>query len=405
MYYKTKHGWAPTAPERKSLPLAGYPYSSATSSNFLSSLGSASYASLYRNDMNVFAAVNKLAHYVARLPLKVYQPNDNGDRDRVRRHPLAQLLANPYEGGDAFSFWVDVVRSVAIHGEAAVALIRPRAGAAPNQLVPIVPGQLKAVHANGEVIAYQWHQATGVEPRTLSPEDVMHFRLWGGVSPLEPLRKTLELEDRAQRYAIANFDNAARPSGILTINEDLDEDDLAGVRAQLNARHGGPDNAFKVAVLNAAAKWEPFSHTAQQAELIAHRQLAVEAVCRVYDIPAPLLNDLEHATYSNIETLERSFYKGTLTPWLSMIEGVIASQLIARERSFRNVFVEFDLNAVVQGSLSERGTAYMQLTQAAVYTTNELRARENLPRIEDPRADRPGGFFLNMGAAEEVSNE
>jgi len=49
------------------------------------------------------------------------------------------------------------------------------------------------------------------------------------------------------------------------------------------------------------------------------------------------------------------------------------------------IFLNFDLGDVLQGDIEKRANAYSQLRR--IYTDNELRAKEGLPRIDSPLAD------------------
>src|ERR1044071_3085361 len=79
---------------------------------------SLTYEVIYRRQPWVFVCVNKLATGVARLPLKGYAVDDDGNRERVRDHPVMNLLNRPWPGGSAYKLKEAVEGSCDVHGNA-----------------------------------------------------------------------------------------------------------------------------------------------------------------------------------------------------------------------------------------------------------------------------------------------
>lgn len=366
--------------------------------------GTASYDALYRSQVWVRAAVDKLAHGIGRLPAKVYRDaGSDSARERVRRgeHRGADLVHRPYPGGTPFKYWGRIVHEIAKNGRAHGVLLRPSPGAIPDALVPVGRGQVAAkifTHPDGsrELLGYE---VTISGMRSLFPvEDVITYDFPnGGVSPLETLAKTLAMEDAAQRGAIASFANGIRPSGIVSLDPaaigqktgKMTTPQLEYLKDELQAEHGGVDRRFRLAAINAAIRWQPLAHTSQEAEMIEHRRLNREEVCGVYDIPPPILHILDRATYSNIDEQHRMLYMDTLGPWLTNLEQTHNAALFEHpllSAVFGGVYLEFDLDGVLRGDLKTRSESYQRMIQTG-FSLNEIRAMENRPRIEHPLAD------------------
>lgn len=368
----------------------------------------AAYSKLYRSQPWVAICVNKLARGIARLPLKTFELAANGDRARVREHPLPQLLGRPYPRGSAFRLKEAIVGSVAIYGNALVWKYRKGPGQPPAELWPIPWRYVTPVSGKTTPIShYEYNGPAG--RRIFLAEDVIHFAYWSpegenGISPLEQLAVTLQLEDAGRRSAVASFRNGNRPGGALVTAARLQEDHKQELKAEMKAVHEGPDNAFRLALLDAGLEWKPFAHTAQEAQTIEHRKLNREEVAAVYDIPPPIIGILDRATFSNVSEQHRMLYMDTLGPWLTFLEETLKASLVDEEPVYGDVFVEFDLSEVLKGDVKERSEAYQRFLQSGVYTPNDLRAIENLPRKDDPRAD---ALYvpLNMRAIDGGENE
>lgn len=364
----------------------------------------ASYDALYRRQVWVRAAIDKLAHGIGRLPAKVYRDLDSPNaRERVRRgeHRGADLIYRPYPGGTPFKYWARVVHEMAKCGRGHGVMLRPEGGGIPDAIVPVGRQQVQpkiATDPNGgrHLLGYVVEIA-GMR-RLIPAEDVVNYDFPnGGVSPLETLSTTLALEDAGQRAAIASFRNGIRPSGIVSLDPQaigqktgrMTSGQLAYLKDELQAEHGGVDRRFRLAAINAAIRWNPLAHSAQEAEMIEHRRLNREEVCGVYDIPPPILHILDRATYSNIDEQHRMLYMDTLGPWLTNLEQTHNAAVFEHPTLapiFGGVYLEFDLDGVMRGDLKTRSESYQRMIGTG-FSLNDIRGMENRPRIEHPLAD------------------
>lgn len=374
---------------------AHYPEAAANGYNYVNLTGRdrvASYAGLYATQPWLHAIVNKLARGVGRLPLKAYRWLPGGDRERLRTIGPAALLNNPYPNGSRYALIEHVVAEVALYGNALLIPVRPAGAplaAAPEELWP-VSWRYITVEGDDQPMFYTYSGPRG--DIVFTADEVMHFRYWNpassllGVSPIEPLRQTLFNEEAASKFSAALFENAARPSGIVTTEKRLQPEHRKALREELQQLYGGVDRAFRVAVIDGGLDWKAVGMTAVDAGLDALRKMDREEVCAVYDVPPPLMGILDHATYSNVTEQHRILYQDTYGPWLTMVEETFGSQLLSRVTEWGPAtYMEFDIGEVMRGSLMERAQAYIAFRH--VYTLNELRALENLPPIEDAMAD------------------
>lgn len=348
-----------------------------------------SYSALYRTQPWVHIVVNKLARGVARLPLRTIEFVDDSDTERrvLRDHDFHRLLLNPWPGGTSFGLKEAIVGSLAVHGHSLVAKYRPGPGRSPAELWPLKWQYVTPVAGEDRPIGL--YRYRGPEGRAdFLPEDVIHFSWWGpegvGVSPLEPLRRTLMLEEGAQRYSINSFRNGARPSGALTTEQKMNKTERAELREEIEAAHSGVDQAFRMALLSGGLSWTAFSHNAVEAEVINLRKLTREEVAAAYDIPPPVIHILDRATFSNIDEQHRMWYQDTLAPILEMLTETMLVQAILPERSYGQVFPEFDLSDVLKADPDKQTTAQQRRFQSGTRTPNELRAEDRLPPIGDP---------------------
>lgn len=340
---------------------------------------------MYKSQPMVHAVVSKRVKASSRIPLKAYQFGVDGDtRSRVRSGGLALLLQTPHPRGSTFSLKAKIAYSLDVHGAALLWKYRPSTGAAPTELWPVDWKYVRVLRDARGPVGYELHLDGNTYP--LGVEDVVHFEQAQGVSPLEPLRRTLALDDAALDYqttALASGSNGGRV--VFRTDNKLTDDAMARLRAELSVAYSGPENAGRPIVVDQGLDAKPLNVTAADMELIAQRKLSRDEVCAVYDMPPALLG-LEAANYSSVAEYRKALYD-SIAADLSLIESTLNAQLVRTEPSWDGLFVEHDANELLRVDLLARAQAHMLMQQAGIETRNEARQVENLPPIDDPLAD------------------
>lgn len=344
----------------------------------------ATFEAMFKSQPLVYAAITKLSNAIARNPLKVYQyADENGDsRDRVRSHPLAQLVKRPQPRGSSFAMKARIAQDMLVHGEAISVKFRPSVGAPPTEIWPVPMNQVQVIRDESGVIGYEIY--VGVQAMYLGPEDVIHFELNGG-SPLRPLARTLALEDASMTWQGQSLAQGMTKRGAFVTDQRLNDQSIPRLRAELEQLYSGVENAGKVALLEQGLKFQEVGVTAVDADLINQRRLSREEVCAAFDLPPALLG-LERATYASVSEFRKALYDSVATR-LTLIEETFQAQLVDQEPSWDGLFVEFDTSDLLRPDPEARSRTHMMNQQSGVSTVNERRRVENLPRIDDPMAD------------------
>ena len=96
----------------------------------------------------------------------------------------------------------------------------------------------------------------------------------------------------------------------------------------------------------------------------------------------PLLSDLERATFSNVNTAERLFWRNTILPELQFIEERLNRMLLPR-LGYPDLEVRFDVSAIeaLREDEDSRVRRETQLLDRGVLTINEVRRSRNLPDV------------------------
>lgn len=343
------------------------------------------YAGIYQRQLWVYTAVRKLAGATARLPLPVYE-RDELNRPRRDDHPMARLLRepNPVMSGFKLQRWTSATQD--IFGESF--WYKKRAGKRVVGLYPFHPTAMQE-ESDGS-----WTFSNGrLRMSNIDPGDLVIFNefnpdsLTRGLSPLEPLRATLENEWSARTATSSFWQRGARPGMYLTHKANLSQAAADRLKLQIDSIAAGAANTGTTVVLEEGMEPRPMTLTAEEAQYIETRKLNREEVCAAYDVPPPVLHILDRATFSNITEQMRSMYRDTMAPRLRGYEATIEQDLRRPEWPSDDVYAEFLMDEVLRGDFEARQEA---LAKASHMTIAEKRKVENLPFIEG--TDR---IFLN----------
>ncbi|MPZ66175.1 MAG: phage portal protein [Pseudonocardiaceae bacterium] len=347
------------------------------------------YAAMWRSQPQIRTVVGFLARNVAQLGLHVYRRVSDVDRQRVRDHPLAQLIAKPNPWTTTFRWIEGLVGDLAVYDNAVLAKVRD--AAQPRAVVRLDP---RGVQPMGDSPytpeVYRVRGARG--HRDLPADQVIHLRGFNpenprwGASPIETLRRVLAEEYEAGRFREQMWRNGARTSGYLERPLEAPEWSRAAkrrFRAQWQAQYtgAGPD-AGGTPILEDGMKFTPASVSPESAQYIEARKLSREEVAAAYFIPPPMVGILDNATYSNIQEQHKHLYQDTLGPWLAMISQELELQLLSDFADSDGLYCEFNLSEKLRGSFEEQAQQLSTSVGAPWMSRNEARARMNLPQVE-----------------------
>ncbi|WP_344464193.1 phage portal protein [Kitasatospora kazusensis] len=353
----------------------------------------ATFSRIYKSNPWVYAAVQAISWGLSRMPLHVYQLDSQGNRRRVRGdlpgvtgrpntgQALDSLMRLP-EPGVARAEWVrKVMVSRMVYGNALCQQERPGNTGMPNALWYIPWRRVQVI--TGEDVPILGYRVTGSKgERIFAVDETVHFGRNGdldspiGVSPIEPLHFTVALHDALWRHLNAYFQNAARPSGILTVDKGTSKESQERIQEQIRRLYASPDQAGKIMVTSGT--WQALSADPQSANITELLRLSREEVAAAYQVPPPILGHLERAIHANVTELRSQFIRDVLGPHASALEGDLNAQLIAMNPAWTaaGYFVGFDMNEAIRPDLSARALVYEKMRH--VWSPNYMRQLEGL---------------------------
>lgn len=331
----------------------------------------------------VLACVNVVSEALAHIPALVYR-RDGTARIEDELHPLNKLVRG---GVNPRMTWPDfvshVVASALLTGNGLAEITRSGNGRL-SGLTYIPWGTVTVSELSSGKLAYDIADGKGHTRRLLEGE-VLHLRDRTddgaiGRSRLSRAAETVEGVNLANRHARQFLNNGASPSGVLESAGTMTPEQRAILRQQFDERHAGAGNAGRTLLLEGGLSWKAAQMSPEDAELLATRKFGVEEICRLYQVPPPLVQDYSHNTFTNSETAGRWFAMFCLASWARKIEAEFSRSVFPTGGPFE---LELDLNGFLRGDPATRWNAH------AIALTNNVLDADEVRQVEgwNPRAN------------------
>jgi HK97 family phage portal protein len=330
----------------------------------------------------VFSCIKVLAESVGMLPLHLFEQVDKS-REKARSHRLFDLIhAAPNSYMTSQEWRETMVAHLGLRGNHYSWKNRVRGEV--RELLPLNPDAVTAKLNEDWTISYDVILPGGQQV-TLGEDDIFHVRLMSmdgltGLSPITQARNTIGLGMAAERFGSHLFKNGTRPSGILSTDANPSKEQMQLMSASWKEANSG-DNELRTAILGGGLKWQAISISPEDAQFLETRKYQRSEIAGIFRVPAHMINDMEKATFSNIEHQDIAFVVHTLSPWLTRIEQRIALSLLsAQER--KKYFAKFNVNALLRGDMKSRAEYMWKRFQMGSLSPNDIRAFEDENPIE-----------------------
>lgn len=355
----------------------------------------------------VYACKQAYAQTIAMCPASHWRSTGNGGRERVTTSALSRILRTPnfyqspsdfflyltdclYGQGEAFGLGIrnDRFEISEIH------LMDPRSCAA-----RVDEGGALNYSLGGNPIVDRLFATNPGKLSQYPARDVLHVRLpdprnpLKGIPPLEAAMTEIAASNAMVAQALTYSMNQGRPSGVLEAPAatKLDKEQVDYLRAEWNRQTQG-DNIGGTPILTNGLKWSQTVVTSRDAQLAELLQVSDSRIATAYRVPPPLLslfNGGAQGPQASTESLMQF--------WTATGMGFAANHI---EESFGQLFrlvgqpdeyMELDFTALLRASFRDRIEGLARGVISGIYSPNEARAEESLPRKafgDEPRVQQ-----------------
>lgn len=350
-----------------------------------------SYGDYLATSTDIYSIANLRARRMASLHWDLF--NGYGpDRDRVEDGPAVELLSyvNPFWTPQRL-FRMDEL-CMCLWGESYWAVERG-SGRTPREIWWLKPTRVWPIPSeDGYLAGYAYVPQAGGEPITFGTDEICWFRYpnpineMAPLSPLAAARLPADTSSAMMRSNKALFDQGLQLGGLISPagdKVDFNESQADELRDKLRDRFKGVENAHRWGVLRFEAKVDQLGVSPKDAEFVDGLNITLRQACRVYGVPSPLMNDLEHATLANVKELDRMLWEHALVPDSDLRASEITEQLLPMfGRQAPDQFA-WDYSGV--SSLQEAETSVWERERGQIevgaLTINEWRNQRGLPSV------------------------
>lgn len=321
-------------------------------------------------------------------------------RQQLQEHYLNHVLKErPNEAMSPFVYRKLVEARRLVIGNSYVWILRDRDGRCVEE-IPLPPGTCwPYTDSSGKLWYIAQNPKTGEQHR-LDPADILHYKgfSWDGftgVSLLHYASRVLATASARESYEAAVYNNGGHPSGVLKTQTDLSsKPDLVlkdgtrisykdRIRQEWDKVHGGPGNAFRMAVLDNGLEYQALSMSNSDAQFVESKGVTVEDIARFTGVPLNLLFTGKQSYNSN-EANSLDYVKNTLQPAVTQYEQEDSYKLLTVSERQRGLWIPRNMLAELRGDTASRIAWYKGMREIGAYSVNDILEKEDAPPV-------PGG--------------
>ena len=360
-----------------------------------------SYASHVNTDnalslSDILTCVRVLAESIACLPLCIYRAENDGGY-KAYDHPLFELTRwQPNANMTSYDLRLWMMVDALLRGNGVAQVIRDGSGKV-VELYPLFASKINYHIMPDGTLHYLYPDPDNEgEEVMLEQNEVLHIRTFASGHLLSPSLIDLSSDllsggKSAESYTREFFENGTSVSGVIEYPDEMDDETFERLKADWSARYSGTGNRHKTPILEGGAKFTPMNLNHTESQMLESRKYTRSQIAGLFRVPAHLINDLEKATFSNIEHQDLGFVKHTLRPWMCNWEQKLRMTLLSNEEKSQYYF-KHDTNDLLRGDLPSRFSAYAQAIQNGIMSPNDVRRKEDEPMYDG------GDTYLANGA-------
>jgi HK97 family phage portal protein len=333
----------------------------------------------------VFACNRVLSETLASMPIMEYRKKPDGTREQTSDTAAYDILHNaPNEEMSPFNFKECCMGAINLGGNSvSQRLVNKR-----KELVGLYPFEHQRVRIERDKTTKKliYTVKDGVNAPIFQRGEVFHIpgpSLNGvvGLSPIEYVASAIRLGLSYEKFGVNFYKNGANSSGGFSIPGELGEEAFNRLKKTLAENYTGLKNTGKPMLLEGGLTFQPWTIKPVDAQLIENKRFQKEDIASIYRVPMHMIQDLSHATFSNIENLSLQFVVYTMLPHFKRWEENINAQLLPLSERKAGYYLEFKVDSLLRGDMKSRSEAYAAGRTGGWLSVNDIRKLENMAPI------------------------
>ena|GEM_PF-3907131 len=346
---------------------------------------------------DVLACVKFLTSCFCSMPLHVKQRGENGATGDVKTHSLSYIFdgfANPETPFKDFLQWLLIDYYTANAGVAVITRENGEITGLWQQHAKNVMPERSA--ATNYELTYKVHLDSGSDVNFGMSDifKIVNFYNTGilGNNIVDLAQGSLQTASATVKFAQDFFkqgvfsDGLLECSDVVNTNPDIDAATRAELRADFESKYAGNGKFHSVILLPKGYKWVALQQDLQKLQAVETRRFNRESICALFGVIYKLMSG---------ETVSNEVWQSQiklLLGHIAKIENACRCWLLTPEERQAGMYFKFNVDALTRGDLASRMSAYATASNNGIYTTNEIRRKEDLPPVE-------GGDELRQNSA------
>lgn len=330
----------------------------------------------------VFACVTLISSDISKLRIVHEKRNaKTGVWEEVKKSRLTDLLASPNGYQNLQQFIENWLISKATRGNTYILLGKTTKNNVRTMYVMDPDRTTVLVSDSGQVFyRFMADDLAGLkagQQYTVPASEVIHdrynclFHPLVGLPPLYACMLAASQGIKMQTNSAKFYANMSRPSGMISAPGAIGDETAKRMKDAFETNYSA-DNIGKLAIAGDGLKFEPFTVSAKDSQLVEQLGLSSDIVCSTFHVPKYMVMG-QAPTYNNIDALGQQYYSQCLQAYIEAIEGCLAVGLglPSDER------LTFDIAQLIRMDSETQAKVLTELVKGKLYTPNEGRAVMN----------------------------
>lgn len=341
-----------------------------------------------------FIAISAIADEISSIEISTFKKSGEDWVEHTNNQILNTLNYPNQVQTKEDMLWLTIVYLLA-EGEAPLLLNNSKN---PTQMVLINPNKLKIKFDNEQIVSGYVYQQSNGQMKDIDKDLVLFLKIpsihspFRGTGVMKYIAQTLDIDNYIEEYLRMFFFNDATPGSVLETDKELSNEAYNRLSVLLKTKHRGVKKAHKNLILEGGLKWKDIGSKLSDLHLKELSDSVRDKVLASFKVPKSVLGIVEDVNRANGESSDRVFAKRCIRPKLKLVQSQLNMFFVPKFSDGANYWVEFD-NPVKEDEKMQAEVDNIYI-QAGVWTINEVRARMEMPPIEelmktDPTAKDP----------------
>jgi HK97 family phage portal protein len=331
----------------------------------------------YQSCATVFACVSKIAKGASRIGWTLGNRQAGGDMNEIEEHPLLALLTKPNESEGGSRFVEKALSFLLLAGNSYILKVHGVQSMPPQFLYALRPDRMKIVAGTWKEPVSRYEYSPGAAIEKFEARDILHLMEFHptndfyGLSRLEVAARAIDISNKSMEWNKKLLDNDMRPSGIITLDPALMQEQFDLFVTKFTEQYSGHGNAGSVPIFNGGVEWQATGLNPKDIDWTVGQREIMRQICTIFDVCSQLLGDTENTTYSNMQEARKALYMEAILPFMDLLRDELNAWLVPLYGD--GLYLDYDRDEI-EALQEDQAQQYAYVAQADWLTVNEKRS-------------------------------